>query len=86
MVTEKWQETEREIQKRLAEKVGRIKAVFKGDEQYMILLTYYRQNHYHPIYSLRSSFSLLIQIPFLLPHIRIFRNWNFLMGFFFYNS
>ncbi|MDR0575302.1 MAG: YidC/Oxa1 family membrane protein insertase, partial [Tannerella sp.] len=53
-------------QKRLKPKLDKIKAVFKGDEQYLILSTYYRQNHYHPIYALRSTFSLLIQIPFFI--------------------
>ncbi|WP_461246039.1 YidC/Oxa1 family membrane protein insertase [Treponema sp. R6D11] len=66
MVAEKWQVVERNIQKRLAPKVAKIKAVFIGDERYMILSAYYRQNHYHPIYALRSSFGLLIQIPFFM--------------------
>ena len=46
--------------------VDKIKKAFKGDEQYMILQTYYRQNNYKPIYSLKSSISLLIQIPFFI--------------------
>ena len=46
--------------------VDHIKAHFKGDEQYMILNTYYRQNNYKPIYALRSSLSLLLQIPFFI--------------------
>jgi len=66
MVAERWQETERNIQKNLAPKIARIKAVFKGDERYMILSTYYRQNHYHPIYALRSSFGIFIQVPFFI--------------------
>jgi YidC/Oxa1 family membrane protein insertase len=66
MVAEKWQVVERNIQKMLAPKVAKIKAVFSGDERYMILSTYYRQNHYHPIYALRSSFGLLIQVPFFI--------------------
>jgi membrane protein insertase Oxa1/YidC/SpoIIIJ len=66
MVAENWQEVERNIQKRLATKIAKIKAVFSGDERYMILSAYYRQNHYHPIYALRSSFGLLIQIPFFI--------------------
>jgi len=65
-VAEKWQQLERDIEKKLKQKVSKIKEVFKGDEQYMILSTYYRQNHYHPIYALRSSFGLLIQIPFFI--------------------
>ena len=65
-VAEKWQEMERIIQKRMKPKVKDIKAVFKGDEQYMILSTYYRQNNYHPLYALRSLFALFIQIPFFI--------------------
>ena len=66
MVAEKWQVIERDIQKHLAPKIAKIKAVFTGDEQYMILSAYYRQNHYHPVYALRSSIGLLIQIPFFI--------------------
>jgi YidC/Oxa1 family membrane protein insertase len=66
VVAEKWQRIERDTQKRLKPRLDKIKAVFKGDEQYMILSTYYRQNHYHPIYALRSTFGLLIQIPFFI--------------------
>lgn len=65
-IAEKWQQIERDTQKKLKPKVDKIKAVFKGDEQYMILSTYYKQNNYHPIYALRSSISLLIQIPFFI--------------------
>ena len=66
MVAEGWQETERKTRSRLQPGINRIKQAFKGDEQYMILNTYYRQNHYSPIMALRSSLSLLIQIPFFL--------------------
>lgn len=66
IIAESWQETERTIQKRMSFWVSHIKKTFKGDEQYLILNTYYRQNHYHPIMALRSSFGILIQIPFFL--------------------
>jgi YidC/Oxa1 family membrane protein insertase len=66
LVAEKWQRIERDTQKRLKPKIDKIKAVFKGDERYMILSAYYQQNHYHPIYALRSTFGLLIQIPFFI--------------------
>ena len=66
MVAEALQEEERNIQKKLKNGVDRIKQTFKGDEQYMILTTYYKQNHYHPLMALRSSYSLLIQIPFFI--------------------
>ena len=74
MVAEKWQETERNIQKKLKPGVERIKSTFKGDEQYMILTAFYRENHYHPIYALRSSFSLLIQIPFFIAAYNFLSN------------
>lgn len=63
---ESWQNKERELQKKLKHKIDDIKAVFSGDERYMILSTYYRQNNYHPIYSLRGMLSLMLQIPFFI--------------------
>jgi YidC/Oxa1 family membrane protein insertase len=82
-IAEKWQQIERDISKKLKPKADRIKKAFKGDEQYMILTAYYRQNHYHPIYALRSSFGILIQIPFFiaaysfLTNLRILDNISF---------
>ncbi|WP_407400811.1 YidC/Oxa1 family membrane protein insertase [Treponema sp.] len=84
MVAEKWEETERNIQKAMKPTLDNIKAVFRGDEQYMIISTYYRQNHYHPLMTLRSSFSLLIQIPFFisaytfLSHLETLKGVHFL--------
>ena len=47
-LAEKRQNKERALQKKLKAKVDDIKAVFTGDECYMILSTYYRQDNYHP--------------------------------------
>jgi YidC/Oxa1 family membrane protein insertase len=85
MVAENWQEVERNIQKNLAPKIAKIKAAFTGDERYMILSTYYRQNHYHPVYAMRSTFGLLIQIPFFiaaysyLSHLELLNGSSFLV-------
>ena len=85
IVAEHWQEVERNIQKQLSFKIAKIKAVFKGDERYMILSTYYRQNHYHPVYAMRSTFGLLIQIPFFiaaysfLSHLELLNGSSFLI-------
>jgi len=65
-VAEKWQQKERDLQKGLKAKLDDIKAVFKGAERHMIIRTYYRQNNYHPIYSLRNIIGLAIQIPFFI--------------------
>ena len=66
IVAERWQQIERDTQAKLKPGIERIKTAFRGDEQYMILSTFYKQNHYHPMMALRSSFGLLIQIPFFM--------------------
>ncbi len=80
IVAEKWTDLERDIQKQMEPGVKRIKKFFKGDEQYMILTTFYRQNHYHPLMALRSSFSLLIQIPFFLAAYSYLSHLSLLQG------
>jgi membrane protein insertase Oxa1/YidC/SpoIIIJ len=79
-VAERWQEYERNLQKKFKPKIDKIKAVFSGDEQYMILTTFYRQNHYHPIYAMRSTFGLLIQIPFFIAAYTYLSNPEILNG------
>jgi len=79
-IAEKWQKIEREIQEKLKDKVKKIKSVFKGDEQYMVLSAYYRQNHYHPIYALRSSLGVFIQIPFFIAAYSYLSHLEFLKG------
>lgn len=65
-MAERHQRAERDIQKILKPEVDNIKAVFRGDEQYMMLASWYRKNNYHPVYALRSSLGLIIQIPFFI--------------------
>jgi YidC/Oxa1 family membrane protein insertase len=60
------QQKERDQRVALQPGIDRIKQVFHGDEQYMMLSTFYKQNHYHPFFTLRSSVSLLIQVPFFI--------------------
>lgn len=81
VIAEKWQELERQTEKKLKPSVDRIKAVFKGDEQYMILSTYYRQHNYHPAMALRSSLSLLIQIPFFIAAYKFLSQLESLKGY-----
>ena len=84
IIAEQWQETERHIQAKLKPGIDRIKKAFKGDEQYMILSTYYKQNHYHPMMALRSSISLAIQIPFFIAAYKFLSNLEELRGFSFF--
>ena len=60
------QKAERDRAARMKPRIDQIKAAFSGNERFMILQTYYRQNHYKPYYALKSSVSLLLQIPFFM--------------------
>ncbi|MBQ0002184.1 MAG: membrane protein insertase YidC [Treponema sp.] len=80
IVAERWQQIQRDTEAKLNPRVNRIKKAFKGDEQYMMLNTYYRQNHYHPLMALRSSFGLLIQIPFFIAAYGFLSNMQALKG------
>ncbi|MDR2518288.1 MAG: YidC/Oxa1 family membrane protein insertase, partial [Spirochaetaceae bacterium] len=80
IAAEKQQGLERQAQKRLKPKIARIKAAFKGDERYMVLATYYRQNKYHPAYALRGAFSLFIQIPFFIAAYQFLSRLEILRG------
>ena len=61
-----WQDEEREKQRRMKGKLDEIKAAFHGDERHMIINTYYRQQHYHPLMQLRSVIGVAIQVPFFI--------------------
>ena len=74
------QREERETAKALRPGVKLIKSAFTGDERFMILQTYYRQHHYRPWYALKSSLSLLLQIPFFLAAYRYLSSLEVLRG------
>ena len=73
------QASESKKQKSMEKWVRHIKKSFKGDEQFMMLSEYYRQNDYHPLYVLRSSLSILIEIPFFIAAYHYLSN-NFLLS------
>ena len=74
------QAEERDIQAKMAYRIKRIKSTFKGDERFMMLQEYYRINHYKPIYQLKSSVSLLLQIPFFIAAYRLLSRMQCLQG------
>ncbi|MBQ8072959.1 MAG: membrane protein insertase YidC [Clostridia bacterium] len=74
------QEKEREQARRLKPGIDKIKRAFKGDERFMILQTYYRQNHYRPYYVLRGSLSLLLEVPFFMAAYRYLSGLSLLRG------
>lgn len=77
------QEMERIKQNQMSKWSQHIRKTFKGDERFMMLQTYYRQQDYHPLYVLRGSVSLFLQIPFFmaaynyLSNLEILRNESF---------
>lgn len=79
-VAEAWQAVERNLQKSMASGVARIKETFTGDEQYMILATFYKQHNYTPLMQLRQSFGILIQIPFFMAAYHYLSNNKELLG------
>ena len=79
-MAEKIQRIERDTRIRLQPGIERIRSAFSGDERYMILSTFYRQNQYHPIYALRSSISLLIQVPFFIAAYNFLSHLEALQG------
>ena len=47
-------------------RLDRIKKAFEGDERQMMINTLYRENGYNPVFALRGSAPLLLQIPFFI--------------------
>ena len=57
-----------------------IKKYFKGDERVMIMQTFYKQEHYSPLSSLKSLISLLLQIPFFIAAYQFLSHLPLLQG------
>lgn len=65
-IAERLQEKEQKNAKKMEVQIKRIKSTFKGDERFMMLQAYYKECKYNPIYTFRSSLSILIEIPFFI--------------------
>lgn len=74
------QEEQRDATERLRPGVEHIKKTFKGDERFMMLQTYYRQNHYKQTDALKGSVSLLLEIPFFIAAYRFLSGLQLLQG------
>lgn len=77
------QEEERKKQKSMKKFVDLIKRSFRGDERFMILNAFYREQNYSQISALKGSLSLLLEIPFFiaayhfLSHVEILNSQSF---------
>ena len=74
------QQRQKEIEKKLQPEIDHINRTFKGDEKYMMLQTFYRQNHYKPTDQLKGTISLLLQIPFFIAAYEFLSNLEMLKG------
>ena len=77
-VADEIQEKERFLQRKMNGGIERIKAVFHGDERFMMLQAFYKENHYSPVFALRSSLSILIEIPFFIAAYHYLSNCEIL--------
>ena len=60
------QAEERDREQKMSPFVEHIKKTFKGDERYMMLQAFYKEHNYKPIYALRSSIALILEVPFFI--------------------
>ena len=74
------QTEERDIQAKMSSGVKHIKKTFNGDERFFMLQEYYRINHYKPVYALKSSVSILLQIPFFIAAYNLLSGMTALQG------
>ena len=74
------QAEERDTEIRLKPWIDHIKKTFKGDERFMMLQTFYRQNNYKPTHALKGSVSLLLEIPFFIAAYNFLSNLQLLQG------
>lgn len=74
------QDEEREAQKKMSGWVKHIKKTFSGNERFMMLQAYYRQNNYKPFYALKGMLPLLLEIPFFIAAYHFLSNLAELKG------
>ena len=79
-MAERYQHIEWELQKRMKPDVDDIKSAFSGNERFMRLSAYYRQNGYRHLYSLRSSISVFIQVPFFIAAYHYLSHLEIIQG------
>ncbi|SCW54708.1 membrane protein insertase, YidC/Oxa1 family, C-terminal domain-containing protein [Ruminococcaceae bacterium YRB3002] len=70
----------RDKEEKIRPMADHIRKHFKGDEKVMMLQIYYEQRHYHPLSSLKSIISLLLQIPFFIAAYQFLSHLPLLEG------
>ncbi len=74
------QETEQQKQKSMERWITHIRKTFQGDERYMMINSFYREQDYRPLYALRGTISLLLQVPFFIAAYHYLSHLSLLEG------
>lgn len=74
------QRQNRELELKMRPWLNHIKQVFSGDERFMMTQAYYRICGYNPLYVVRNSLSLLLQIPFFISAYAMLSSTPYLDG------
>lgn len=74
------QAEERDREAKMRPWIDHIKKTFKGDERFMMLQAYYRQNNYKPTHAFKGSVSLFLEIPFFIAAYRFLSGLESLKG------
>ena len=75
------QEKQKQKEKNIKKWADHIKKTFKGDEKFMMLETYYRQQNYHQLQSIQGIFPLFLQIPFFIAAYHYLSTLSLLQGY-----
>ena len=67
-------------EKKLRPMADHIRKTFKGDERIMMLQTFYKQQGYSQLSSMKSLISLLLQIPFFIAAYRFLSHLSLIKG------
>lgn len=79
-LAEKWQNSERNIKLKMAPQLAKAKKELQGEERYDKTVEIYKEHSYHPIYSFRTSFGFMIQVPFFIAAYTLLSKYTGLNG------
>lgn len=77
---ERIQKENRALEKKMEPWRQHIKAHFKGDERFMMMQMYYKTCGYNPLFVLRNSISLFLQVPLFIAAYRVLSTTPYLQG------
>ncbi|MBQ9219652.1 YidC/Oxa1 family membrane protein insertase [Succinivibrio sp.] len=79
-VTNKIENDEERIQSILLPQIKEIKSKYKGQERNTKITNLYKRYSYNPVFAIRSSTSILVQLPFLFGAYYFLENYASLQG------